>query len=105
MKNINSKSLINVTKSICGLYSYGTNLKAKNPRPEHKYVQHLKNMRDNGFATAKEICPEVKGNPASHEFVQFCKLGLANKFANATGSRVFYKITRKGRELLKKAGV
>lgn len=102
---INAKSLINVTKSAGGHYGFGTNLKAKNPRPEHKYVQHLKNMRDHGFATAKEICPEVKGNPVSHEFVQFCKLGLANKFANAAGSRVFYKITRKGRELLKKAGV
>lgn len=85
-------------------YPYGTNLKAINPKPEHKYVQHLKNMRDAGFATAKEICPGIK-NPCSHEFVQFCLLGLAEKYTNFKETRVYYKITPAGLKLLKKAGV
>ena len=102
---INSKSLINDTKNAGGHYGYGTNLRARNPKSTHKYVQHLKNMRDAGYATAREICPEVKGNPISHEFVQFCKLGLAEQFVNEKRTRVFYKITAKGRRLLKQVGV
>ena len=100
---IDPKPLPDITESVGGPYGYGTNLKAKNPKPSHKYVQHLNNMRKAGYATAKEICPGVKGIPVSHEFVQYCKLGLAKKYTN--GRRVFYKITPKGIALLKKAGV
>lgn len=101
---IDPKSLTNITESVGGPYGYGTNLKAKNPKASHKYVQHLKNMRNAGYATAREICPEVKGVPISHEFAQYCKLGLAEKFADTHGN-VFYKITSKGKDLLKRAGV
>lgn len=87
-----------------GPYGFGTNLKAENPKPKHKYVQHLKNLRDAGWATPKEICPDVK-NPISHEFAQFCHLGLANKYYNKNTKRVFYKITEKGEAVLRKANV
>lgn len=87
-----------------GYYGYGTNLKARNPKPTHKYVQHLKNMRDAEWATPKEICPEVKF-PISHEFAQFCRLGLAEKFYNPTTRRVFYRITERGLKLLASIGV
>ena len=100
---IDPKTLTDITTTAGGPYSYGTNLKAKNPKPSHKYIQHLNNMRKAGYATAKEICPEAKGIPITHEFAQFCKLGLAKKYTN--GRRVFYKITSKGIALLKKAGV
>ena len=99
-----TKNLIDVTDKATGYYGYGTNLKAKNPKPTHKYVQHLKNMRDAGYATRREVCPGVK-HPIDHEFAQFCRLGLAKKFTNLKGTRTYFKITPKGRRLLKQAGV
>ena len=104
MKITNTTQFIHIPIDEISYFSYGTNLVAKNPKPTHKYVQHLKNLRDAGFATAKEICPDVV-NPISHEFVQFCRLGLAEKYSNIKGTRVFYKITPKGCKLLEKAGV
>lgn len=92
-------------ENYCCRFEFGTNLTAKNPKASHKYVQHLKNMRDAGYATARQICPEVKGTPISHEFVQFCRLGLAEKYTNARGTRVYYKITQKGLDLLEKVGI
>lgn len=83
-------------------YNYGTNLVAKNPKPTHKYVQHLRNMRNAGLASARDICFGIK-NPASHEFVQYCKLGFAEKLRNTETNNVYYRITAKGRDLLKRA--
>lgn len=105
MKITKTTKLVRISTDEISDYLYGTTLTAKNPKSTHKYVQHLKNLRDAGFATMREICPEVVGNPVTHEFVQFCKLGLAEKYSNIKGTRVFYKITPKGRRLLKKAGV
>lgn len=96
------KTYINVSHEAGGPYGFGTNLKAKNPKPHHKYVQALLRMSLNGYATPKQILPHVK-NPCSHEFVQYVKLGLAEKFTNEKGTRVFYKITPKGKALLKRA--
>jgi hypothetical protein len=93
---------INVSDTVGGPYSFGTNLKAKNPKPHHKYVQALLRMSLNGYATPKQIVPHTK-NPVSHEFAQYVKLGLAEKFTNEKGTRVFYKITPKGKALLKRA--
>jgi hypothetical protein len=93
---------VNVSAEAGGPYGYGTNLKALDPKPHHKYVQALTRMSWYTYATPRQILPHVK-NPASHEFVQYVKLGLAEKFTNLKGTRVFYKITPKGKELLKKA--
>ena len=93
---------VNVSEKAGGPYGYGTTLKALNPTPRHKYVQALTRMSWYTYATPKQIFPNVK-NPISHELVQYVKLGLAEKFTNLKGTRVFYKITPKGMELLKKA--
>lgn len=83
-------------------YDYGTNLKACNPKPTNKYVQHLFYMKHAGLATGSEICGGIK-NPASHEFVQYCKLGFAEKLRNQETGNVYYRITDKGRDIIRRA--
>lgn len=87
--------------------AYGSNLTCTKPTKDRKYIQTLTHCKT--YASLKDIYPGVD-KPLTHEIHKLWKLGYVNKYTqqqyiSSTGNltRVWYKITRKGKALLRKA--
>ena len=93
-------------------YDYGSNLNLKYASPDKKYIQRLMRCRD--YATAKDIYPGIK-NPVKHDLVTLFRLKLVDRYSMPKyiktsddytyATRIWWKITPKGRRLLKKLGI
>lgn len=102
-------------------FPWGAGFTCAKPTKDRKYIQSLSRCRD--YATLKDIYPGVK-NPLTHEMHQLWKLGYVKKYTqkktckiniwvDSKGKtrttlipmRTWYKITSKGKSLLKSVGM